>query len=168
MLTTSVLLPRSRTLAPWVGSLQIARCFAQFINSCANWKFLNCAICLFAQFRIAPRKLEISNLRNYLKTALKFINCARRIAQIVNSDLGLVPQPRTHVAWLVPRPRSLAAVTQLGRKLHYSPAAVIQPPLSLRRSRSRIQQRSTALINYARELTTVAGLSLTLAFTLGS
>ena len=98
------------------------------------------------------------------------INCARHIAQFVNSDLGLVPRPRIHVAWLIPWPRtcSLAAVTQLGWKLHYSPAAVIQPPLSLRCSRSRILQRLTALINYARELATVAGLSLTLAFTLGS
>ena len=91
-----------------------------------------------------------------------FISCVRRIAQFVNFDLGLVP-----------RPRSLAAVTQLGWKLHYSPATVIQPPLSLRRSRSWILQRLTALINYARELSTVAGLSLSslysgfLALTLG-
>ena len=38
-------LARSRaqlSLAPWVGSLQIAQCFAQFINSCTNWKFLQC------------------------------------------------------------------------------------------------------------------------------
>ena len=55
------------------------------------------------------------------------INCARRIAQFVNSDLGFVP-----------RPRSLVAVTQLGWKLHYSPAAVIQPPLSLHHLRSQI------------------------------
>ena len=125
-------------------------CSAQFVN--------------LRNFEIALRKLQISNLCNY------FINCARRIAQFVNSDLGLVPRPRIHVAWLVPWPRtcSLAAVTQLGWKLHYSPAAVIQPPLSLHCSRSRILQRLTALINYARELATVAGLSLTLAFTLGS
>ena len=73
-------------------------------------------------FEITLCKLEISNLRNY------FINCAinsaRRIAQFVNSDLGLDP-----------RPHSLAAVTQLGWKLHYSPATVIQPSLSLCRSR---------------------------------
>ena len=118
------------------------------------------AICQFRNCAAQIRNFQFAQL---------FINCARRIAQFVNSDLGLVPRPRIRVAWLVPRPRSLAAVTQLGWKLHYSPAAVIQPPFSLRRSRSRILQRLTALINqYARELAMVAGLSLTLAFTLGS
>ena len=79
-------------------------------------------------------------------------NCARCIVQFVNSDLRLIPRPRTYTC-------SLAAITQLGWKLHYSPAAVIQPLISLRRSRSRILQCLTALINYARQFSTVVGLS---------
>ena len=69
------------------------------------------AICQFA-------RLEISKLHNCLKTVKK-LYCARRISQFVNSVLGLIPLPR-----------SLATVAQLGWKLYYSSAAVIQPPLS--------------------------------------
>ena len=72
--------------------------------------------------------------------------------QFVNSDLRLIPRPHTCTC-------SLAAITQLGLKLHYSPAAVIQPPTSLRHSRSRILQCLTALINYARQFAMVVGLS---------
>ena len=97
----------------------IILCSAQFVNLC-NFKF-------------ALRKLEIYKLRNYLQ---KVLNCARRIAQFVNSDLRLV-------SW----PRSLAAVTKLGWKLRYSPD--IQPPLSLCRLRSQVLRRLTALINCA-------------------
>ena len=77
-------------------------------------------------------QLGVYVLRNLSICAIsKFPNCAIMNCAFVNSDLGLVPRP-------------VAAVTQLGWKLHYSPAAVFQPLHSLRRSRSQILRRLTA------------------------
>ena len=66
-----------------------------------------------AQFRNCAAHLP--NCAIIYKLHKKIINSARHIAQFVNSDLGLVPQPR-----------SLAAVTQLDWKLRYFSVTVIQ------------------------------------------
>ena len=109
---------------------------------------------------MAPYNLEISKLRKKLLTVQKLINCIRTHGAVCQLWLGLVL-----------RPHSLAAVPQLhvGWMSHYSPAAVNQPPLSLCCSRLQILRCLTAPNELCTStLTTVTGLSLTLAFTQGS